>query len=175
MRRNTILFCLALSACGEPAAVADRDARDNEAAAEAALTPQARPVRIGEYGANFRACGQAGTSRNLKAGEALPVRSAPFDNAAETGRAASGSRFFICARSHDQKWFGIVFDEEGTLAERCGVSEPVTRRRDYDGPCRSGWVQSAFVKVVADEAPPPANPAGATNVSEVSNSALPGA
>ena len=175
MRKLTLLLCLALSACGEPATVADRTARDNEAIAETAVTPESRAVRIGEYGANFRACGQAGTTRNLKAGEALPVRSAPFENAGETVSVASGARFFICSRSLDQKWFGIVFDEGGTLAERCGVSEPVTRRRDYDGPCRSGWVQSAFVKVIAGELPAPVPPTTeAENVSEAANSALPG-
>jgi hypothetical protein len=175
MRRPILLLCLGLAGCGEPATVADRTAQDNQAATEAAVTPESRPVRIGEYGANFRACGQAGTTRNLKAGEALPVRSAPFDNAGETGSVPSATRFFICSRSHDQKWFGIVFEEGGTLAESCGVSEPVTRRRDYDGPCRSGWVQSAFVKVIAGEAPSPATPAEAANVSEAANSALPGA
>jgi hypothetical protein len=178
MRKPIILLCLALSACGEPATVADRTARDNETAAEASETPGSRPVRIGEYGANFRACGQAGTSRNLKAGEALPLRSAPFENAGETGSVESGARFFICSRSLDQKWFGIVFDEGGALAERCGVSEPVTRRRDYDGPCRSGWVESAFVKVIAGEGPDPANPANpaeTANVTDAAHSTLPGA
>lgn len=160
MRRNIILLCLALSACGEPAIVANRADDRNEVADAAVVTPGSRAVRIGEYGANFRACNQAGTTRNLKPGEALPVRSAPFDNAAESGSVASRAHFFICTRSHDQKWFGIVYDEDGTLAERCGVSEPVTGRRDYDGPCRSGWVQSAFVKVIAGEEPVTA-PAGA--------------
>ena len=153
MRRNIILLCLALSACGDPAVVANRAEERNQVADAAVVTPGSRPVRIGEYGANFRACNQAGTTRNLKAGEALPVRPAPFDNAAESGSVASRAHFFICTRSHDQKWFGIVYDEDGTLAERCGVSEPVTGRRDYEGPCRSGWVQSAFVKVIAGERP----------------------
>jgi hypothetical protein len=175
MRPPIILLCLALSACGEPAAVVDRSAQDNEAVPEAAVvTPGSRAVRIGELGANFRACSAAGTTRNLKAGEALPVRSSPFDNAGETGSVAGGGRFFICTRSHDQKWFGIVFDEGGELALRCGVSEPVTRRRDYDGPCRSGWVQSAFVKVIAGEGPAPTNPSGGENVSEPADSALAG-
>jgi len=175
MRKPIFLLCLVLSACGEPATVADRTARDNDTIAEAVETPGSRAVRIGEYGANFRACGQAGTSRNLKPGEALPVRSAPFENAGGTGSVAPGARFFICSRSLDQKWFGIVFDEGGTLAERCGVSEPVTRRRDYEGPCGSGWVQSAFVKVIAGEGPGPADPAEAANVTEATHSALPGA
>ncbi|HEX8449413.1 MAG TPA: hypothetical protein VF652_07470, partial [Allosphingosinicella sp.] len=146
MRVPTFLLCLVLSACGDPATVAERGGRDNGSVPEAAAAPpESRAVRIGELGANFRACSAAGTTRNLKAGEALPVRSSPFENARESASVASGARFFICARSLDQKWFGIVFDEGGALAERCGVSEPVTRRRDYDGPCRSGWVQSAFV------------------------------
>lgn len=172
--RPIILLCLVLSACGEPATVANRAAQDEAAPEAAVVTPESRPVRIGELGANFRACSAAGTPRNLKAGEALPVRSSPFDNAGETGSVAGGGRFFICTRSHDQKWFGIVFDEDGSLAERCGVSEPVTRRRDYAGPCRSGWVQSAFVKVIAGEGPAPAAPAEAENVSEPADSAFPG-
>lgn len=152
MRRPILLLCLALSACGDPATVANRSDSANEAGAETAeVTPAARPVRIGELGPNFAACSAAGTTRNLKPGEALPVRWAPFDNARESGSVAARARFFICTRSHDQKWFGIVYDEAGSLAERCGVAEPVTRRRDYDGPCRSGWVQSAFVKVIAGE------------------------
>ena len=174
MRKPILLLFLALAACGDPATVADRAAQDDEAAPEEAAAPESRPVRIGELGANFQACGAAGTTRNLRPGEALPVRSAPFDNAAETGRVAPRARFFICTRSLDQKWFGIVFDADGTLAEKCGVSEPVVRRRDYDGPCRSGWVQSAFVKVVAGEEPAPAAPPEGENVSDPVDSALPG-
>ena len=171
MRRPLILLCLALSACGEPATLANRAADDNQAVAVPVVTPGALAVRIGELGTNFSACTAAGTTRNLKAGEALPVRSAPFDDAAETGSVPAGARFFICTRSLDQKWFGIVFDDaSGTLADRCGVAEPVTRRRDYDGPCRSGWVQSAFVKVIAGGAPVPAAPAA-----EAANSAGAGA
>ena len=164
MRSLLILPFLVLSACGDPATVADPGARDDRSVPDAAgAPPESRPVRIGELGANFRACGAAGTTRNLKAGEALPVRSSPFDNAGETGKVASGGRFFICTRSLDQKWFGIVFDEGGGLAERCGVAEPLTRRRDYDGPCRSGWVQSAFVKVIAGGPPAPSPEASESN------------
>ena len=159
MRTALLLLSLALASCGDPAAVANRAAEDNSVEPADTVTAAARPVRIGELGPNFEACSAAGTTRGLKPGEALPVRWAPFDEARETGSVAGGARFFICTRSLDQKWFGIVYDEGGTLAERCGVAEPVTRRRDYDGPCRSGWVESAFVKVVAGE--PAAVPAAA--------------
>ena len=175
MRPALILLCLAAAACGEPATIANRSAEPSESVEENVVTAAARPVRIGELGANFDACGAAGTTRNLKAGEALPVRLAPFENAGETGSVPARARFFICTRSHDQKWFGIVYDEGGTLAQRCGVAEPVTRRRDYDGPCRSGWVQSAFVKVIAGDEPAPASPAEAANVSEPALSTVPGA
>ena len=170
MRRALLLLVLAMASCGEPATIANRAAGGDGNTAADTVTAAARPVRIGELGPNFAACSAAGTTRNLKAGEALPVRWAPFDNARETGSVPAGTRFFICTRSHDQKWFGIVFDDGGTLAERCGVAEPVTRRRDYDGPCRSGWVQSAFVKVIAGDEPAPAGPA-----SEGNESAAPGA
>lgn len=168
MRRALLLLCLGLSSCGDPVAVSNRAAGETDEAAAETLTAAARPVRIGELGPNFAACSAAGTTRNLKAGEALPVREAPFDNARESGRVAAGARFFICTRSLDQKWFGIVFDEDGSLAERCGVAEPVIRRRDYEGPCRSGWVQSAFVKVIAGEPAAPTAP-----VVEENQAALP--
>lgn len=174
MRHALILFCLLGASCGDPAAVSTRASDDDRSVVAGTVTATARPVRIGELGPNFRACSAAGTTRSLKSGEALTVRSAPFENAGETGGVAERARFFICTRSHDQKWFGIVFDEDGTLARRCAVSEPVTRRRDYDGPCRSGWVQSAFVKVIAGGEPGPPEGEAAANVSEVANSALPG-
>jgi hypothetical protein len=155
MRRPLLALVLALASCGQPATVANRAAEDNESAAADTVTAEALPVRIGELGASFRACSAAGTTRSLKAGETLPVHWAPYEHAREDGSVAVGARFFICTRSLDQKWFGIVFDEGGTLADRCGVAEPVTRRRDYDGPCRSGWVESAFVKVIAGDAPAP--------------------
>lgn len=118
------------------------------------------PVKVGELGPNFDACAAAGTTRHLAAGQSLPVREAPFASARETGSIASGRRFFVCSRSHDQKWLGVVYEEGGALADACGVSSPVERRRDYDGPCRSGWVASAFVRTVAGvEQPPAAAPA----------------
>ena len=112
------------------------------------LAEAQRPVRIGEMGPGFAACGTHGTTRNVAAGAALTVRAAPFEAAAQSGSIAQGTRFFICSRSHDQHWFGVVYDEAEGLAERCGVSQPVAARRDYPGPCRSGWVESALVKVV---------------------------
>jgi hypothetical protein len=151
------LLTFALAGCGEP--VRDDHFANRAEAPPVEAAPQVEhvvAVRVGELGPNFDACSAAGTTRHLKAGDSLPVRAAPFGSAAETGRIAPASRFFICTRSHDQKWFGVVYDEGGALAESCGVSSPVTARREYPGPCRSGWVASAFVRLVAgvDQAPP---------------------
>ena len=151
MRIAILTASLLAAACGE--AVKDdhfsQDLKQQEAPPPAASVPDAVPVRVGEMGANFDACGTAGTTRHLEAGGALPVRLAPFEAAAETGRMAAGARFFICGRSHDQRWLGVVYSDAGELAAECGVSSPVTSRRDYAGPCRSGWVPSAFVKLIA--------------------------
>jgi hypothetical protein len=148
MRRAMLSLFLLTAACGEPVELANSGETANETAPDP-IVPQARPVRVGELGPNFKACTAAGATRNLKPGEMLPVRSSPFENAAEAAGVPAGARFFVCSASHDRKWMGIVFDESGTLAERCGVSAPLRARRDYEGPCRSGWVQSAFVKLVA--------------------------
>ena len=141
---------LALASCGEP--VRD-DHFANEAVAPRAEAPDpvehVVPVRVGELGPSFAACASAGTTRHLKAGERLPVRAAWFDSAAETGGIVAGQRFFVCTRSHNQKWMGVVYDESGTLSERCAVSSPATARRNYEGPCSSGWVQSAFVRSIS--------------------------
>ena len=152
MRLNIILLAFGLAACGE--AVRD-DHFANDVQAERVEPPAANipavPVRIGELGPNFNACNLAGTSRHLDAaaGERLPVREGPFDTAAETGSIPAGARFFICTRSHDQRWLGVVYDEAGALSPACGVSSPISARRSYEGPCRAGWVSSAFVKQIA--------------------------
>lgn len=150
----SILLCLApLAACGEPVsdnhfANSSLESTAVEPAADA--DPRAPlPVRVGEYGPNFEACPWVGTTRHVEPDAGLAVRSSPFDTSVETGKVAAAGRFYVCTRSLDQKWFGIVYDESGGLGPRCGVSDPIPSKRGYEGPCRSGWVSSAFVKLIA--------------------------
>jgi hypothetical protein len=151
MRRFTFLVLLSLAACGGEPVSTDDIARPEagERVEAGAIEPGAVPVRIGELGPNFAACSAAGTSRHIEPGQGLQVRAAPFETAAESGSVPAGARFFVCSRSHDQRWFGIVYEEGGTLSPACAVSRPVAARGNYEGPCRSGWVSSAFVKVIA--------------------------
>lgn len=142
---------LSLAGCGQ--AVPNGNAALANDSAPDVVTPAPVAVRVGEMGPNFGACSAVGTTRHLEPAERLPVRASPFDNAAETGAVAAGARFFVCARSIDQKWFGIVYDENGRLDARCGVSDPLPARRDYAGPCQSGWVSTPFVKLVAGDEP----------------------
>jgi hypothetical protein len=139
---------LALAGCGERAAPGGERIAPDLTRPETSAVSAAVPVRVGEGGAAFQACQAAGTPRSADA--ALPVRTGPFDSAPAAGAIPAGAQFFVCSRSIDQRWMGIVFDPAGTLSAACGVSAPVPARADYAGPCRSGWVQSAGVRLVAD-------------------------
>lgn len=117
----------------------------------------ARPVTIGEDGPRFDACGAVG--RAVRVGSrGLPVRAAPFAEAKEIARMEEGARAYVCTRSLDQKWLGIVVPpvpaavEGQAMAEvdLCGVIDPVDRKQPYDGPCLSGWVSSAAMRLVAN-------------------------
>jgi hypothetical protein len=106
------------------------------------------PVRVGEPGPGFAACNSQGRVRD-QAADGLPVRAAPFERAQQKGTLAPGATFFICSRSIDQRWFGVVYEAPGRAAPSCGVSTPTGRRSDYEGPCDSGWVGSAQVQLIS--------------------------
>lgn len=147
--RSMAAALLVLTACGERSDPGDRSRTPVAPRVEAAPVSSARPVRIGEAGPAFPACQGAGTPRNVDPAAGLPVRAAPFDTAEATARIAGGARFFVCTRSTDQRWMGVVFEPGGTLSSGCGVSAPVPGQTSYAGPCASGWVSSAAVRLVA--------------------------
>ena len=153
--QRAAILALLLAGCGEPAVVNEtgqgsttppyiRAESDNSL-----LADTVQPVRIGEQGASFAACAARGAVRDRTVAGPVPVRAAPFDQAEEVDRLAPGSDFFICSRSYDQRWFGIVYDEGGRATDRCGVSAPAATRRAYEGPCAAGWVSSAAVRLVS--------------------------
>jgi hypothetical protein len=151
--RAALLFALlALAGCGR-STPAENDAAPPPAprASEGGSTlgEAVVPVRIGEQGPSFAACGGRGASRDSAGAEPVPVRAAPFEEAAEIDRLPAGATFFICQRTFDQRWSAIVYDEGGAARERCGVSAPTPQRRNYAGPCAAGWVPSARVRLVS--------------------------
>jgi hypothetical protein len=114
------------------------------------LSNMVQPVRVGELGASFAACNARGATRDrVTGGEPVPVRAAPYEAGEAIAQLAPGSEFFICSRTNDQRWLGIVFDEGGRASERCGVSAPIPQRRIYQGPCAAGWVASTSVRLIS--------------------------
>jgi hypothetical protein len=43
-------------------------------------------------------------------------------------------------------YYGVVVEEEG---KDCGTNSPVPEKRNYDGPCKSGWIKKLFLLFVA--------------------------
>lgn len=165
------LICLATSACSESITF-ETDSDDAQADSGNAsgpnkrigANPNERAVRIGEGGPRFDACQAIGKVAGLNNGD-LKVLIAPFDSAKEKDSLVKDTRVYICSRSHDQQWFGVVYAEaalveaagEGNALAApppmvlgdCGVSSPVRSKRAYAGPCKSGWVESNFIKLIA--------------------------
>ncbi len=113
------------------------------------LRPGTQPVRIGESGPQFQACATRGTVLDLGGETTLPVRAAPFSEAEAVGEVTPGTPLFVCTRTIDQRWLGVVVPPPGEDAIDCGVSAPVERPRSYAGPCLSGWVTNGFVRLRA--------------------------
>jgi hypothetical protein len=115
--------------------------------------PLARPVTIGEDGPRLDACGVLGQVTRPGSG-GLALRAAPFTDSKELARLGEGQKAWICTRSLDQKWLGVVVQPAPVAANAarapdCGVSSPVERRQPYTGPCPSGWVSSAYIRLIA--------------------------
>ena len=149
-----LLVPLVLAGCAEPqdrnASYGSTTPRYERAPVDGdLLAGNQTPVGVGELGPNFAACNSLGEVRERAVDGAIQVRAAPFEPARSTGQLPAGSTFFICSRSLDQRWLGVVYDRSGQASRACGVSVPIPQRRDYEGPCESGWVPSAQVRLVA--------------------------
>ena len=153
--QRAAILVLLLAGCGERATVSG----SNEGSTTppyvrpesdpSLLSNMVQSVRIGELGPNFAACNARGATRQRGGAEPVPVRAAPFDQGDQIAVLPPGAEFFICSRTNDQRWFGIVYDEGGQASERCGVSAPVAARRIYQGPCAAGWVASSSVRLIS--------------------------
>lgn len=150
-------FLLLLTACSDQREIPDElpnsslaGAPREEVSESRMDAPVARAVTIGEDGPRLAACGGLGQVIQTGA-NGLPMRAAPFSDAKELARLPEGSRAFLCTRSIDQRWLGIVVAPPAGKDEAptdCGILSPVERRQPYDGPCPSGWVSSSYIRLV---------------------------
>ena len=151
---------LVLAACSQSNDVYEELPNSSLAGAPREVVPDsriestlARPVTIGEDGPRLDACGVMGQVTRA-GGNGLALRAAPFAEAKSVATLEEGARLHVCTRSIDQKWLGVVVrptPAEGDSAPPldCGVSSPVDRKQAYEGPCASGWVASAYVRLIA--------------------------
>lgn len=142
--RPWFLAALLLAGCNN-SPLPEEDFRPAAEQTSAPLSPGTRPVRIGEQGPSFAACGIGGEV----IAPTIPVRAAPFEEAAVIDAIEKGRTLFVCTRSIDQRWLGVVVPPAAAPQEGCGVTTPVAGRRPYEGACLSGWVPAAAIRARA--------------------------
>ena len=113
-----------------------------------ALAQDSVPVHFGDY-PDLDACLSQGEVRGLNPNgdNFLAVREGPGSDYSKIDEVYEGQWIILCEEAEGGAWFGIVYDPTGTLD--CGTGSPIAERRDYDGPCPSGWVSSKFITMLA--------------------------
>ncbi|WP_033922709.1 hypothetical protein [Sphingomonas sp. 37zxx] len=147
MRFFTIAALLPLAACNF-ATVETNTVTPEATATVSPLEPGPRAVRIGEGGPGFPACQSRATVTTVEPGATtLTLRSAPFAEAASVVRLGAGIGMYVCTRTLDQRWLGVVVPPLSDPDADCGVRGRVERPRGYDGPCISGWIIANGVRL----------------------------
>jgi hypothetical protein len=109
-----------------------------------------RTPQIGLAGDDLDACLSVGqvTGLNPRGDNYLAVRARPAAGARIKDRLGPGRWIWLCDGEGD--WIGIVYgDDTPEGVADCGVGTPVARPQSYAGPCRSGWVHSRYVVMIA--------------------------
>ncbi|MGB3317778.1 MAG: hypothetical protein WA978_14930 [Sphingopyxis granuli] len=134
------LIALPLAGCSKPAP----PPADN-APAVAGDPIANRPVMVGTEGPSLPAC--SSVSRVKDGG--TDVYWAPGETRAVKAKLAGGAPVSLCEATDDDAWFGVVFIAPGTDKDMCGVGKPVPAAREYQGPCRWGWIRGGTVRLGA--------------------------
>ena len=94
------------------------------------------------------ACSGLDTVSGLRSGR-LRVRSGPGLRYATLDSLPNGQSVYAC--NSRGEWTEIVYKPGARAPEapECGVASPAPTAQPYDGPCKFGWVRSAWLTVVA--------------------------
>lgn len=103
------------------------------------------PVPVGGV-AEIDACPGLGFVSGIRT--FLAVRTGPGVSYRQTDSLNDGHMLFLCSESADGQWQGVVYASKPGLQD-CGVSSPTPQAQPYQGPCKSGWVRSTWVSVLA--------------------------
>ena len=108
-----------------------------------------RPVRVGLAGNDLDACLSLAEVRGLdrNGDNFLTVRATPTRAGRVLDRLGPNRQVWICDGDAVPGWTGIVYADRPGVA--CNVGSPVPSIRPYQGPCRTGWVFSRYLFVVA--------------------------
>ena len=98
------------------------------------------PVMVGT---SLSAC-SVGVVANLSTNGSLAVRDGPGASFTRRAQLGNGSRVFLCDRSGDGGWLGIV-TAKGSTADCHIVLRPSAPPAAYTGTCLSGWISARYV------------------------------
>lgn len=148
MRKSVTLLTLGLSliisACSAPdeTALAKGDDAFKGQMVDGQLRPvAARSVMVGAGGRTAAACGALATP---KSGQ-LAVHWS--NDPSSPVKAQVEGEVWTCET--DGAWTGVIFPASGQGADDCNVTAAVRTPREYQGPCRWGWVESDTITVTA--------------------------
>ncbi len=137
------------SAAAPAAGPANSSAAANLAAGGSAISP--RPVMVG-VDAELDKCPSTGRVNGTRA---VTVRAAPNPAAGDTDRINRVVNVAICDqdRRNDPQagWYAIVYPPPGDELGGCGLDGASAGNGGvaYAGPCKSGWVRSTDIEVIA--------------------------
>jgi hypothetical protein len=103
------------------------------------------PIVVG--GTQLDACGSIAVVKRLDpAGDNfLSVRSGPGATYREIDRLKTKDNVIICGEKG--VWFAAIYPWSNK--SDCKVGTPWPKRAPYTGPCKSGWIHSKFVEIIA--------------------------
>lgn len=133
-----LVMTLSLAACSEAPPPPENIGTDDGGPAIAA-----RAVMVGTEGPSLPAC--PSVSRVIDGG--TDVYWAPGETRAVKAKLPGSARVALCQATDDDQWFGIIFPAAGGDIDLCQVGRSVADAREYQGPCRWGWIKGGTVRL----------------------------